>query len=75
MNLRIFDTPDELIAGAARTIAQRVEAGARTIALSGGTTPQPLYGMLGESPYREQFAELPITWIVVDERYVPFDDP
>ncbi|MBV8545838.1 MAG: 6-phosphogluconolactonase [Acidobacteria bacterium] len=75
MNLRIFDTTDDLLAAAARTLLQRVQAGARTIALSGGSTPQPMYAMLGSSPMREQLAEFPITWVVVDERYVPIDDP
>jgi len=31
--------------------------------------------MLGSSPIREELAEFPITWIVVDERYVPIDHP
>jgi 6-phosphogluconolactonase len=75
MNLRIFDTTDDLLAAAARTLVQRVQAGARTIALSGGSTPQPMYAMLGSSPLREQLAEVPITWVVVDERYVPIDHP
>jgi 6-phosphogluconolactonase len=75
MNLRIFDTTDDLLAAAARTLVQRVQAGARTIALSGGSTPKPMYAMLGSSPLREQLAEFPITWVVVDERYVPIDDP
>lgn len=67
MNLRIFDSTDELMSAAARTI---VESRARTIALSGGTTPQPLYKLLGEQLRDEQ-----MTWVVVDERYVPVDDP
>jgi 6-phosphogluconolactonase len=75
MNLRIFDTTGDLLTAAARTLVQRVEAGARTIALSGGSTPKPLYAMLGASPLREQIADFPITWIVVDERYVPIDHP
>jgi 6-phosphogluconolactonase len=75
MNLRIFDTTDDLLAAGARTLVQRAQAGARTIALSGGSTPKPMYAMLGSSPMREQLAEFPITWIVVDERYVPIDDP
>jgi 6-phosphogluconolactonase len=75
MNLRIFDSTADLLTAAARTLVQRVEAGARTIALSGGSTPKPLYAMLGASPMREQLADLPITWIVVDERYVPIDHP
>jgi 6-phosphogluconolactonase len=75
MNLRIFDTTQDLLTAAARTIVQRVESGARTIALSGGSTPKPLYVMLGASPIREQLAEFAITWVVVDERYVPIEHP
>jgi 6-phosphogluconolactonase len=75
VNLRIFDTTEDLLAAAARTLVQRVQGGARTIALSGGSTPKPLYAMLGSSPMREELAEFPITWVVVDERYVPIDDP
>jgi 6-phosphogluconolactonase len=75
VNLRIFENTNDLLAAAARTLVQRVEGGARTIALSGGSTPKPMYAMLGASPLREQLADFPITWIVVDERYVPIDDP
>ena len=75
MNLRIFDTAADALSATARTIMQRVEAGARTIALSGGSTPKPLYASLGAPPLREELAQFPITWIVVDERYVPSDDP
>jgi 6-phosphogluconolactonase len=75
MNFRIFDTADDLLTAAARTLVQKVQSGARTIALSGGSTPKPLYAMLGASPLREQLAEFPLTWIVVDERYVPIDHP
>lgn len=72
MNLRIFDTLPELHAAAARTILQRVAAGARSIALSGGSTPKPLYALLGQS---EELRALPIIWVVVDERYVPIEHP
>lgn len=72
MNLRIFDDVDALLRSAARTIQQQVQGGARTIALSGGNTPQPLYRMLGESDF---LRATPVTWVVVDERYVPIDDP
>src|SRR5436305_7960034 len=75
MNLRIFDSTNDLLAAAARTLVQRVQGGARTIALSGGSTPKPMYTMLGSSPMREQLAEFAISWVVVDERYVPIDDP
>jgi 6-phosphogluconolactonase len=75
MNQRIFDSIDELVRAAARTIVQQVEGGARTIALSGGSTPKPLYELLGKSPLWEELAAFPITWVVVDERYVPESDP
>ena len=69
MNLRIFENSDDLIRAAERTILQRIHAGARTIALSGGSTPKPLYERLGSQKLPE------ITWVIVDERYVPLDDP
>jgi 6-phosphogluconolactonase len=69
MNLRIFETVDDLITAAARTLTQRIEAGARTIGLSGGSTPKPLYELLGQQRFPD------MTWVVVDERYVPIDDP
>ena len=71
MNLRIFDTTDDLLAAAARTVVQRVQARARTIALSGGSTPKPMYAMLGSSPLREQLAEFPITWRLIDRAAAP----
>lgn len=75
MNLRIFDTLDDLVRASAETIVQRAGANERTaIALSGGSTPKPLYELLG-STYRDELAKRRITWVVVDERYVPIDDP
>jgi 6-phosphogluconolactonase len=66
MNLRIFDDPDSLARAAARTIRQ---SGAMTIVVTGGSTPKRLYELLGE--------DLPpdVTWILLDERYVPLGDP
>ena len=73
MNLRIFDTVEDLIRAAERTIVQLAEGReSMTIALSGGSTPTPLYERLG---LREELARVAITWVVVDERYVPLDDP
>lgn len=71
---RIFDSVDDLLRAAARTIVQQVRGGARTIALSGGSTPKPMFTMLGEPPFRDELARYPVTWVVVDERYVPIDD-
>jgi 6-phosphogluconolactonase len=75
MNYRIFDTAADALSATARTIIQRVEGGARTIALSGGSTPKPLYASLGAVPSRDELAQFPITWIVVDERCVPIEHP
>jgi len=72
MNLRVFDTIDDLIRSAARTLMQRIDGGARSIGLSGGSTPKPLYELLGQS---DELQQKPITWVVVDERYVPIDHP
>ena len=72
MNLRVFDTIDDLIRSAARTLMQRIDDGARSIGLSGGSTPKPLYELLGQS---DELQQKPITWVVVDERYVPIDHP
>ena len=72
MNLRIFDNTADLIQAAARTLIQRIDAGAQTIALSGGSTPKPLYELLGQN---SELRKKPITWVLVDERYVPIDDP
>ncbi len=66
MNLRIFENQEDLSHAAARTIRQ---SGAKTIALTGGSTPTRLYEILGESLPED------VTWVLVDERYVPFDDP
>ncbi len=74
MNLRIFHNTTDLIRAAARTIEQRATERC-AIALSGGSTPKPLYELLGSSPHRESLAQKKITWVVVDERYVPLDDP
>ena len=76
MNLRIFDSAADLISATARLIEQRVaDRPAASVALSGGSTPKPLYELLGRSPDRETLAKTAITWVVVDERYVPIDDP
>jgi len=71
MNLRIFESTDELMRGTARAIAERATDGA-VIALSGGSTPVPVYEILGRD---DALRERRVTWVVVDERYVPESDP
>jgi 6-phosphogluconolactonase len=73
MNIRIFDSPDDLASAAARTIEQRIgNLEAAAIGVSGGSTPRRLYEILDA---RQSLASTAITWVVVDERYVPEDDP
>lgn len=66
MNLRIFDDTESLAQAAARSI---VQSNAKTIVVTGGSTPKRLYEILGQ--------QLPegVTWILLDERYVPMSDP
>ncbi len=66
MNLRIFDDAESLAHAAARTIRQ---SGAKTIVVTGGSTPKRTYELLSEDLPRE------VTWILLDERYVPKSDP
>ena len=76
MNLRIFDSQAELDRALARTIVQRIAPVERpSIAISGGSTPVELYRMLGAPPWKDELAAKPVTWVVVDERYVPATDP
>jgi 6-phosphogluconolactonase len=66
VNLRIFDTLEDLSHAAARTIRQ---SGVKSIAVTGGSTPKRLYEILGAS------LPVDVTWVLVDERYVPKSDP
>jgi 6-phosphogluconolactonase len=66
VNLRIFDDAEALAHAAARAV---LRSGARTIGLTGGSTPRRTYEILaGELPEDR-------TWVLVDERYVPLSDP
>lgn len=68
MNLRVFDTLEELTRAVARTIRQHEH---RSVAISGGATPRPLYELLSTQLREDD----PVTWVLVDERYVPHSDP
>lgn len=66
MNLRVFENAEDLAHAAARTILQ---SGAKSIAVTGGSTPTRMYEILSESLPQD------VTWVLLDERYVPLDDP
>jgi len=66
VNLCVFEDAEDLAHAAARTILQ---SGAKTIGVTGGSTPKRLYEILSASLPQD------VTWVLVDERYVPHDDP
>ncbi|HVT03515.1 MAG TPA: 6-phosphogluconolactonase [Thermoanaerobaculia bacterium] len=74
MNYRVFNSVGELAEGLADTVVQKVEQGARTVALSGGSTPRSLYNLLGSGERRDRLAQREVIWVTGDERCVPPDD-
>src|SRR5579883_2989394 len=80
MNVAIYPDTDQLSHAAAQYIVQIANEaiaahGRFTLALSGGSTPRKLYGLLASAPYRDQirWEQVEIFWS--DERNVPPDDP
>lgn len=53
----------------------RAKRGLFTVALSGGSTPRGLYGLLARTPYRDAFPWQSTHWFWGDERFVPHDHP
>jgi 6-phosphogluconolactonase len=78
-DLHIFDEPEALFAGAAALVARQAAAavsarGRFLLAISGGSTPLPLFRRLASTPYREElpWSQTHIFW--ADERLVPPED-
>ncbi len=69
---QVFDSPQALFAAAAEEFIGQVKS---NVALSGGSTPKGLFGLLSESPYRERVQWHDITFYWGDERCVPPDHP
>jgi 6-phosphogluconolactonase len=67
------------------TLAQRVAEwmtataltanGPFRVALSGGSTPKALYGLLASNEFRDRFPWQRVSWFWGDERFVPYDHP
>ncbi len=79
-DIRIFDNRDVLAEAAAGLIVEiSIEAlnqsGRFLIALSGGSTPEPLYRLLANEPYQDSLAWAQTVFFWGDERCVPPDDP
>ncbi len=80
MDVEIFSDGEKLSQAAAEYIIRIAHEsitahGKFTIALSGGSTPKKLYGLLASEPYRSQinWSSVEIFWS--DERCVPVTDP
>jgi len=78
--LKVFADLDELVQAAAEEIARSAEAAISsrnrfTLALSGGSTPKPVYRRLAEEPLRDRidWSRVHVFW--GDERHVPPDHP
>jgi len=62
-------------AAAERVLARIANNGERVaICLTGGSTPQRLYELLGDGPYRGQIPWERVHWFIGDERFVPATD-
>jgi 6-phosphogluconolactonase len=75
--IRVFDDVAALARGAAGLLCERAErSGAPfVVALSGGSTPKPVYECLATSPWRDRVPWDRTHWVIGDERFVPVDDP
>ncbi len=78
--LLVFADPAALARAAAEEVLRRITAAVRTngrasVALSGGSTPKVLYGLLADEPaFRERLPWAQTHFFFGDERHVPPDD-
>ena len=75
-SIEVVDDAEALAhAAAERLIACATRASDRIgICLTGGSSPQRLYQLLGAAPYRERLPWKRIHWFMGDDRFVPLDD-
>jgi len=67
---------DALAVEAAKRVIARISQSKRpAICLTGGTTPQRLYALLGRAPFSSQIDWRRTHWFIGDERFVPTNDP
>ena len=76
LNLRVFETREDLFETAASAVTQTITSRDRVvIALSGGSTPRGLYTLLGSASSRAAMEGRSVVWVTGDERCVPPDHP
>ncbi|MFZ1922963.1 MAG: 6-phosphogluconolactonase [Xanthobacteraceae bacterium] len=72
----VVDDAAALAETAARRLIARVKSPARAaVCLTGGSSPQQLYRLLGEEPWRKQVPWERVHWFIGDDRFVPETDP
>lgn len=80
IRIDVADNPDELVLKAFQFFVHKAEETLKinarfSVAISGGSTPRPLYRMMGQGPWgaKTPWRQTHIFW--VDERCVPEQDP
>ena len=76
----IVAEPKDLARTAAEWILKQIQAAARargvcTVSLAGGSTPRPVYELLGNSELADALPWEQVDWYFGDERAVPMDHP
>lgn len=77
-DIETFATPEAVAeAAAGRLVAAMAETPGPKfgLALSGGSTPQKLYRLLSDPPWRERIDWNRLHLFIADERFVPWDHP
>jgi 6-phosphogluconolactonase len=75
--IRMFDDVAALAHGAAELLCERAasSSGVFVVALSGGSTPKPVYECLAMPAFRDRVPWARVHWVIGDERFVPVNDP
>jgi 6-phosphogluconolactonase len=74
--IHVADADDLARTAAERLLARIVQAGERpAIALTGGSSPEGLYRLLAQEPYRSRIPWERVHWFIGDDRFVPPDSP
>src|SRR5579872_1621221 len=76
-HVEVAESPNLLAELAAEWLTERAVAGGAPfrIALSGGSTPKPVYQLLASRHFASRFPWAKVQWFWGDERFVPHDHP
>ena len=72
----VVDNSDSMAVAAARRLVDRIPPSGRcAICLTGGSSPEGLYRLLAEEPWRSKVPWDRVHWFMGDDRFVPLSDP